>query len=105
MKKRLFSTFVITFLVLSLSVFARQERKGRVIVEPERPAVEITLLDSNVLVVKNAPIGKKIEVYSIVGNKMKEIEIKSSYGEYSLDLPKSIYIIKLGEIVRKYVIK
>ena len=105
MRKYLVSTLAMVFISLQLSVYAQQDVKDKVIIESERPSVEITLLDSNLLVVKNAPVGKKIEIYSIVGNKVKEIEIKSSTGEYSLNLPKSIYIIKLGETVRKYVIK
>ncbi|MDR1718573.1 MAG: T9SS type A sorting domain-containing protein [Dysgonamonadaceae bacterium] len=97
--------YLVALVVLfHFSVFAQQDVKGKV-VEIERPAIEIALSDSNVLTVKNAKIGSKIEIYSIIGTKVKEIEMKSTVGEFTLSLPKSIYIIRLGEIVRKYVIK
>lgn len=60
---------------------------------------------NNRLYVKNAPVGKRIEIVSILGNKVKEIEIKSPDGEYPLNLPKAIYIFKLDGTVRKFVIK
>lgn len=105
MKKGLF--FVIAVLLFSLQpvVYAQQDVKQKVVAGADSSALDISLMDSNRLKVKNAPIGKKLEVYSIVGNKVKEFEIKSSYGEYPLNLPRSVYIVKLDGIVRKYVIK
>ncbi|MDR3061021.1 MAG: hypothetical protein LBU57_02770 [Dysgonamonadaceae bacterium] len=107
MKKGLL--FIVVVVLFSLQpvvyAYAQQDAKQKVVVDTDSTAVDISLMDSNRLKVKNAPIGKKLEVYSIVGNKVKEFEIKSSYGEYLLNLPRSVYIIKLDGIVRKYVIK
>ncbi|MDR2057318.1 MAG: hypothetical protein LBP83_03375 [Dysgonamonadaceae bacterium] len=60
---------------------------------------------NNVLYVKNAPIGSRLEVITIVGNKVLVIEIKSHNLTYELNLPKAIYIFKLEGVVRKFVIK
>ncbi|MDR1369313.1 MAG: hypothetical protein LBJ72_04170 [Dysgonamonadaceae bacterium] len=105
MKKNLLFTIIALFLSLQAAVFAQQEAKVKVVVVVDKNVIDITLIDSNRLSVKNAPIGKKLEVYSIVGNKVKEFDIKTSDGEYELNLPRSVYIVKLDGTVRKYVIK
>ena len=93
------------FFSLQSVAYAQQNVKAKPVVVADTSAIEITIIESNRISVKNAPIGKKLEVYSIVGNKVKEFEMKTSSGEYPLNLPRSIYIFKLDGIVRKYVIK
>ncbi len=102
MKRYLFGIIFTICFSLYLTVYS-QDIKNKVPVETNPPIIE--LADSNTLRVRNAPIGKKLEIYSIVGTKMKEIEMKSTSGEYPLDLPKSIYIVKLGGTVQKFVVK
>ena len=53
----------------------------------------------------NAPIVSKLEIYSVVGIKVKEIEIKQSTAEYTLNIAKGYYIIRIGETVRKVAIR
>lgn len=53
----------------------------------------------------NATVGSKLEVYSIVGVKVLEIEIKYSSGDYAVNLARGYYIVRLGETVRKIVIR
>ncbi len=105
MRKSLLFVLVSLFISLQSVVHAQQDVKQKAVVVADTNAVEITLIDSNRLQVKNAPIGKKLIVYSIVGNKVKEFEMKTSEGEYTLNLPRSVYIVKLDGTVRKYVIK
>ena len=93
------------FFSLQSAVYSQQEVKQKPVVVADTSAIEISLVENRLLIVKNAPIGKKLEVYSIVGNKVKEFEMKTSSGEYILNLPRSLYIVKLGGVVRKYVIK
>ncbi|MDD4514639.1 hypothetical protein [Massilibacteroides sp.] len=69
-----------------------------------KPDVEISFVD-NRLKVTNATIGSKLEVYSVVGVKVLEIEIKYPSGDYSVNLSKGYYIVRLGETVRKIVIR
>ena len=106
MKRFFLSIAVVAFFSLQSAVYAQQDVKAKTVVVADTSAIEMNLLlDPNRITVKNAPIGKKLEVYSIVGNKVKEFEMKTSSGEYILNLPRSIYIVKLDGIVRKYVIK
>ena len=67
-------------------------------------ASEVSAYDSCIHV-KNAPIGSILEIYSVVGIKVKEIKIKESNGEYPVNIPKGYYIIRIGETVRKIVIR
>jgi hypothetical protein len=65
---------------------------------------EINVVD-NKLRLKNAPVGKRVEVFTILGNKVRQIEIKSPEGEYELNLPGAIYIFKLDGVVKKFIIR
>ncbi len=74
------------------------------IYQTEPKSVEISAYDSCIKV-KNAPAGSVLEIYSVVGIKVKEIKLTSSDGEYPVNIPKGYYIIRIGEIVRKVVIR
>jgi hypothetical protein len=60
---------------------------------------------NNRLTLRNAPVGRHVEVFTILGNKIKQIEIKSPDGEYDLNLPRAIYIFKLDGVIKKFVIR
>ena len=66
--------------------------------------VEISAYD-NKIVVENAPAGSKLEVYSVVGIRVKEIPMKQPSGEYTVDLAKGYYIVRIGDTVRKVSIR
>lgn len=71
----------------------------------EDPApIEISTYPNRIKVA-NAPIGSTLEIYSIVGIKVKEIEIKQSTAEYPLDLAKGYYIIRINDTVCKIAIR
>lgn len=72
--------------------------------DKEPASVEISAYD-NKIVVENAPVGSKLEIYSVVGIRVKEIPMKQSSGEYTVDLAKGYYIVRIGEIVRKISIR
>ena len=55
--------------------------------------------------VENAPVGSILEIYSVVGIKVKEIEVKQSTAEYVVDIAKGYYIIRIGDTVRKVAIR
>ncbi|MDR0413737.1 MAG: hypothetical protein LBH61_08060 [Dysgonamonadaceae bacterium] len=97
--------FVIILLVLPVQVFLfAQEKKERKVVIEEITLPELNVID-NILHIKNAPVGAKVEIITIVGNKVRQIEIKSKEVAYELNLPKAIYIFKLEGVVRKFVIR
>lgn len=69
-----------------------------------KPEIEILFVDNRIKV-KNATIGSKLEIYSIVGLKVLEVEIKYTSGEYPVNLSKGYYIVRVEETVRKFVVR
>ena len=67
-------------------------------------SVEISAYD-NKIVVDNAPAGSKLEIYSVVGIRVKEIPMKQTSGEYTVDIAKGYYIVRIGDTVRKIAIR
>ena len=72
--------------------------------QAEPDSIEISAYD-NKIVVKNAPVGSKLEIYSVVGIRVKEIKMKQPDGEYTVDIAKGYYIVRIGETVRKVAIR
>ena len=67
-------------------------------------SIKVTATD-NLIKVANAPVNSKLEIYNIVGSKVKEIEMKQSSGEYTVSLQKGYYIVRIEGIARKIVIR
>ena len=110
--------FVLSF---QFSVFS-QDNKNRK--EPVTPATSVTPVTpvtpvtieeqvtpdlyvvNNKLYVKNVSTGKKVEIITIIGNKIREIQITSSPDfEQELNLPRAIYIFRTDGIIKKFIIK
>lgn len=72
--------------------------------DPEKTQVEVIAVDNRIKVT-NAPVGSKLEIYSVVGIKVVEIEIKESTAEYPVNIAKGYYIVRIGETVRKVAIR
>ena len=91
-----------------LEVIAQQANttvSGTAVAKDKEPdSVEISAYD-NKIVVENAPIGSKLEIYSVVGIRVKEIPMKQHSGEYAVDIAKGYYIVRIGETVRKVSIR
>lgn len=96
--------FTMSLLTPAFSQTQQQEKKETIETVDETNTPQMSIVD-NRLIVKNAPVGKKIEIFTILGNKVKEFEIKTSEGEFDLNLRKAIYIFKMDGTVRKFVIK
>nr|WP_203583341.1 T9SS type A sorting domain-containing protein [Parabacteroides sp. 52] len=76
-----------------------------VTVKQEEPdSIEISVAE-NRIVVSNVPVGSTLEIYSVVGIKVKEIEMKHTSGEYVVNLAKGYYIVRVAETVRKIAIR
>ena len=67
-------------------------------------SIKVNVVD-NRIIVSNAPVKSKLEIYNIVGSKVKEIEMKQSAGEYPVTLPKGYYIVRIEGAARKIVIR
>lgn len=90
---------------IPLSVKAQQaDATTHAVMQAKPDSIEISAYD-NKIVVKNAPIGSKLEIYSVVGIRVKEIEMKQPDGEYTVNIAKGYYIIRIGETVRKVAIR
>lgn len=107
MKRLLFNIFMIMFLS-ALTLQAQSGRKSgtdsHLSYHEEKPAIEIIVYD-NTVKVANAPVGSFLEIYSVVGIKVKEIEMKQPSGEYYINLAKGYYIIRIADTVRKIALR
>jgi len=87
------------------AVLAQQDTKPKAVNgDGDHPNMYVV---GNKVYTENIPIGKKIEVFSIVGKIVEEIEITTSAGEYFLNIPKGFYILRLNDntLVRKAAIR
>jgi hypothetical protein len=89
--------------MMSFSLSA-QDEKTKSAEKDERPSLEL-IVAANRITIKNATVGQKMEVYSVVGLKVEEVVLKSAIVEHTLSVPKGYYILKIGDTVRKVVIK
>jgi hypothetical protein len=103
---RKIALLIVFLLVMSFhpSVFSQEKKEKKESVTIEAPVIEINVVN-NRLYLKNAPIGKRVEIITIIGNKIRDIQIKSSESDYELNLPRAIYIFKLEGVVKKFVIR
>jgi len=92
-------------LSFQVSVFSQENKNRKEPVTIEEPATPEMNVYNNKLYITNAPVGKQVEVITIIGNKIREIRITSSDFEYPLNLPRAIYLFKLDGMVRKFVVK
>lgn len=81
----------------SSSVFAKKT-------EPVDDPIDVRAVE-NRIIVNHAPVDSTMEIYTIIGTKIKEIKIKQSSGEYAVSFPKGYYIVRIADTVRKIVIR
>jgi hypothetical protein len=68
-------------------------------------SIKVTYADTCIKV-ENAPAKSTLEIYNIVGSKVKVIELIQSTGEYPVSLQKGYYIVRIdGGVVRKIVVR
>lgn len=85
--------------------FAQDKQNKKQATVAEELVVPEMVLVNNKLTVKNAPVGRQVEIFTILGNKVRQIEIKTPSGDYELNLPRAIYIFKLDGVVKKFVVR
>lgn len=103
------SFFIFLILLFTTSAPVQLAAAGETVMsypqtQPTKPEIEILFVDNRIKV-NHATIGSKLEVYSIVGLKVLEVEIKYISGEYPVNLPKGYYIVRVEETVRKIVVR
>lgn len=105
--RTLFSIFLLISVYVGTPFIADAQQTDtttHVVKQAKPDSIEISAYD-NKIVVKNAPVGSKLEIYSVVGIRVKEIKMKEPNGEYTVDIAKGYYIIRIGETVRKVAIR
>ena len=92
---------------LSLSAQTGSDKSGMHLFQQETVTTSAVTISAseNRIIVANAPVGSKLEIYSVVGIKVKEIDMKTPSGEYVVNIAKGYYIIRIGETVRKIAIR
>ncbi|MEA5062928.1 MAG: T9SS type A sorting domain-containing protein [Petrimonas sp.] len=84
-------------------IYAQDQNKG-VAMEENVPETKIKVTE-NRLIIENLPKDGVLEVFSIVGVKVYTRKVKAGTNEYQLDLPKGYYIVRIGDLVKKILLK
>ena len=102
--KRLFLYFFLVLALLSFSSVMAQD--GRKVETVQHEPVSLTITVSGTTIrVQNATPGSTMEVYDILGVKITSVRIDTADKTVTLNFPKGYYIFKVGDTVRKVVIK
>ena len=68
-------------------------------------AIEILINEKSKVKLNDAPTTGYLEIYTILGVKIKSINIKTISGVYALELPKGLYIVRAGKVAQKVMVK
>jgi len=98
-------SFIGNFFVGATDAFpSKIERHAIRIIKPEtEDTLKITVIN-NRLKIENAPLGSKLEIYSVVGLKVYEIKLQEKTTELIVPIAKGYYIVRIGRTVRKIAI-
>jgi len=103
--KRFLVCPLLCFVLLSgLMPAVAQNQPARNTSERESTGLQIQV-NGNRVSIQNAQPNTVIEVYSVVGVKLKQYKLPKAADEYQIELPKGCYILKSENIVRKVAIK
>lgn len=102
--KRVLLYFFLALSLLPLSTLTAQERRKVETVQREPASLTITV-SGTAIHIQNATPGSTMEVYDILGVKITSLQIDTADKTVTLNLPKGYYIFKIGDTVRKVVIK
>lgn len=104
---KLLCCFLFLLAFSSHSAAWAQDGRKQEAARKEQPssAVVLTVSADNRVRVQNAEPGARMEVYNIVGVRLTTIRIESADVTVQVNLPKGYYIFKIGNVVRKVVIK
>lgn len=106
MRRLLVTTLLLlTLLSLADALRAQDDRRAETM-QAEQPSASVVLtVKENRVRVQNARPGDLLEVYSIVGVKVASVRIESADDTIELNLSKGFYILKVGSVARKVVIR
>lgn len=103
-----FYVFLLTGILCCCSghFLSAQEHRNDTITEvsqkDEAPKIKWS---GNRLIVENLPKEGLLEIFNIMGAKVFTRRVKAGYNEYLLNLPKGMYIIRIGSFTKKIIIE
>lgn len=103
MYKRLFSYFLMVFMLMSVPMTS-SAMSAVEIVDNDFQAITISINSESVLRVTGAA-GETLYIYNITGVRVMSIKVDGADKSYNLNLPKGCYIVKVGKMVRKISIR
>ena len=103
MTKRLLTLAFAAVLTLAVPVSSMATSNEPTVEQSGEREVTIAVQQSS-LIVSNAQ-GQTLEVVSLTGNQVAKVKIESPTQRIELDVPKGCYIVKVGKVVRKIVIR
>ncbi len=68
-------------------------------------SIDVYINGSDKIQLEDIPTEGFLEVYSILGVKVTNVNLKKCVGNCTLNLPKGIYILKAGNVARKIVVR
>lgn len=100
------TTLFILFLLFGfgLHTVSAQNQNKDIVVEESVPETKIKVSE-NRLIIENLPKDGVLEVFSIFGVKVYTQKVKAGTNEYQLNLPKGYYIIKIGTLTKKILLR
>jgi hypothetical protein len=92
----------LAFALLSSAGFSKEN--SAIYYDADTQATEISII-ANKIYIQNLPSAGKLQIFSILGVNIATIDVKAGTAEYSINLPKGYYIVKVGDVVRKVAVK
>ncbi|MBQ6049422.1 MAG: T9SS type A sorting domain-containing protein [Bacteroidaceae bacterium] len=74
------------------------------IIDQEPTAITIVQTTNNILHITNAN-GQVLRIYNVAGKCIKVFKVDGPDRQYEINLPKGIYIVKVGETARRITVK
>lgn len=96
--------FLLTFSSSGV-IFAQDDRNDRTMQNEQQSTAILLSVAGNRVRVQHATPGTMLEVYNILGVKVSNVRIESVDETIYLDLPKGFYILKIGQVARKIVLR
>ena len=103
MVKKIFTPFILTFILLMGVVTTARAEAPADMIEQEIPSITITITN-NILHVVGAE-NEVLSIYNITGVKVLNVRVDGSDKHYTLNFPRGCYIVKVGKLVRKISIR
>lgn len=110
LKSKKISIFLLAT-VLSITAYANASGEhfsfsSAEVIDNNVKTIDILINGNSKVQMKDVPLNGYLEVYSILGVKVRSISLGSIDGVYEgLALPKGIYILKAGKVAQKVIVK